>query len=108
MPSLGSWSTIAYTYDPAGRRIEEKVEKDGATYTAVYDGSREPAVPCANLGRMRRSTALVRWNPGGTLLSVRVSLVAPSISVSSLDHWYLNREPVAATVNVAVAPSITV
>jgi RHS repeat-associated protein len=37
MPSLGSWSTIAYTYDANGRRIEKKV--DGTTQVKyVYDG----------------------------------------------------------------------
>jgi len=51
MPSLGSWSTIVYTYDPAGRRIEKKV--DGTTQVKyVYDGDH----------------ILAEYNNAGTLL----------------------------------------
>jgi len=51
MPSGGSWDTIAYTYDPAGRRIEKKV--DGTTQVKyVYDGDH----------------ILAEYNNAGTLL----------------------------------------
>ena len=51
MPSLGPWSTIAYTYDPAGRRIEKKV--DGRTQVKyVYDGDH----------------SIAEYDSGGTLL----------------------------------------
>ena len=37
-----------------------------------------------------------------------VALAFPITSIPSLRHWYVNPEPLATTVKVAVAPSQTV